>query len=96
MSLIHNHNLHIETGRYCKPEPDSIERIYKYCSDTSIEDEKCFLFLCSFFKDQRRTYFSNLKIVLGNTIPPNERALLQTIFLTENESIIFHLDGKIF
>ena len=35
------------------------------------------------------SYFSNLERILGNTIAPNERILLQTIFVTENESIIF-------
>ena len=42
-------------------------------------------------KDQSRTYFSNLERIFQEMLfhQITERALLQTIFLTENESIIF-------
>ena len=51
---ISNHNLGIDTDyRYCKLKLNRIERVCKYCSDTSIEDENnIFSFSCHFYKDQ--------------------------------------------
>lgn len=55
------HQLHIETGRYTRPRKTPLdERICHYCNGGHIESEQHFILSCSFYLDERNSFFSNL------------------------------------
>lgn len=54
------HTLEIEVGRYAKPKVPRDLRACKLCKTDQVEDERHFLLGCSFFKDARKSFGSDL------------------------------------
>ena len=56
------HDLHIETGRYNKPNKLPINaRTCYFCSSNQVEDEKHFILDCSFYEALRKSLFSAIE-----------------------------------
>ena len=53
--------LQVETGRYKKPKVPLENRICKFCSDNTVEDEMHFLLSCDFYSDLRRPLFDKAR-----------------------------------
>ena len=53
--------LQVETGRYKKPKVPLENRICKFCSDNTVEDEMHFLISCDFYSDLRRPLFDKAR-----------------------------------
>ena len=58
--------LAIETGRYTKPKTPLQDRICKFCSMNSIEDETHFLIDCNLYNDLRYDLFESASILNEN------------------------------
>ena len=63
---ISSHDLHIETGRYSKPNKTPVEeRICTFCSSNKVEDEYHTIMECSFYADIRGPFLK----ILDDIIP---------------------------
>ena len=61
------HQLHIETGRYSRPNPTPInERKCKYCAEETVDDEAHFLLFCKTFQTKRECFFSKMNLIVPN------------------------------
>ena len=59
---ISSHNLHIETGRYSRPNKTPVnERFCHYCSSQAVEDEPHFLLDCSLYDIERKHLFDTVE-----------------------------------
>jgi hypothetical protein len=48
-----SHNLHVETGRHCRPKTPLEQRLCLICNDGNVEDEMHFIEVCSVYNDLR-------------------------------------------
>ena len=69
--IMSSHHLHIETGRWKRPEPTPIERRYCFNCLGKVEDEYHMLFECGVYEDLRKTliprYYRNRPSMLKLT-----------------------------
>ena len=72
------HDLHIETGRYNKPEKTPVSnRLCRFCNLNKVEDEFHVLMDCDFYKDLREVLFTNLaKCSLFDQLPDGDAKFL--------------------
>ena len=74
------HSLHIETGRYTRPNSTPVpNRICKYCSDEAIDDEAHFLLSCRTFAYKRACFENKLNTILPNFLNLSDKDKLSTI-----------------
>ena len=57
------HDLHIETGRYCRPAMPAELRSCRFCCTNSVEDEKHFLLNCKIFSSLRESLFDSIELL---------------------------------
>lgn len=68
------HNLHIETGRHCKPKKPVDLRLCHLCDLEAVENEKHFLLDCPFYESERNELFSNTELFSSfKSLNENER-----------------------
>ena len=81
--------LAIETGRYTKPKTPLQDRICKFCSMNSIEDETHFLIDCDFYNDLRYDLFESASILNENFHHLNSEEKL--CFLMDSDVMQFNI-----
>ena len=81
--------LAIETGRYTKPKTPLQDRICKFCSMNSIEDETHFLIDCDFYNDLRYDLFESASILNENFRHLNSEEKL--CFLMDSDVMQFNI-----
>ena len=75
-----SHQLKIEKGRWCKPQPiPESERLCMYCSEDAIDNEFHFLMNCPTFANQRRCFYSRLGSLIPGFCNLSDRDKLSTI-----------------
>lgn len=75
------HDLHIETGRYCRPEKPPDSRLCRFCNLNAVEDEKHFILHCPMYTNLRSDLFSTLA------------SFTNFSSLTDNEKFKFIMSG---
>ena len=81
--------LAIEMGRYTKPKTPLQDRICKFCSMNSIEDETHFLIDCDFHSDLRYDLFESASILNANFHHLNSEEKL--CFLLDSDVLQFNI-----
>ena len=81
--------LAIETGRYSKPKTPLQDRLCKFCSSNSIEDETHFLADCDFYSDLRYDLIESASPLNANFHFLNSEGKI--CFLMESDELQFNI-----
>jgi hypothetical protein len=60
-----SHPLAIERGRYTRPKTPIEERLCVLCGKADIENEEHFIYVCSFYNNERKMLQRNISSLLG-------------------------------
>jgi len=71
-----SHKLRIETGRYLKPLLIREDRICKYCTLGSLENEEHFLLVCPYYKFERHEFFGLINNYIDLSIWQTDNMIL--------------------
>ena len=80
-------NLGIESGRYTRPVTPVTLRIWKYCSDQKIDDEKHAILECKTFSIKRNCFFGKITSFLPDFEQLNPEHKLLTILCPSDTEI---------